>query len=87
MTPVEVREGDVVRFRPPVHSWPGGGIRITLTLLSVVHFRADGGAFLIGRKHPAGLTTPCSLSESLGIASRQVEADQEIELLHRAEPQ
>jgi hypothetical protein len=80
--PAEVREGDVVRFRPPAHTWPGGGRMITLTLASVVHYD-DGGAFLIGRKHPAGLTERCGLRESLGIASRQVEADQEIELLHR----
>jgi hypothetical protein len=86
VTPAEVREGDVVRFRPPASYWPGGGVRITLTVLSVVRFPDDGGAFLIGRKHPAGLTEPCTLRQSLGIAARMVEADQEIELLWRPVP-
>jgi hypothetical protein len=84
VTPAEVREDDVVRFRPPRHDWPGGGRMITLTVLSVVHYD-DGGAFLIGRKHPAGLTEPCGIPQSRGIASRRVEADQEIELLYREE--
>jgi hypothetical protein len=87
VTPAEVRPGDVVRFRPPRYDWPGGGRTITLTVLSVVHFAEDdGGAFLIGRKHPAGLTEPCTVLQSRGIASRRVEAGQEIELLHRADP-